>query len=132
MKLITRYSDYALAALCCIAKRKGKMMTVSELAEELSVPYPFLRKIFQILNRKRIVKSFRGQGGGFTLSVPTNRIRAGRIIEIFQGPIEFTNCVIRKDICPRRKRCVVRKKLLEMEKRFVSDFCNLTIASLIK
>ena len=56
MKLITRDTDYAIRALCFIARFKKKIVSVSELVKVLKIPRPFLRKILQTLNKKRILK----------------------------------------------------------------------------
>lgn len=86
MKLITRDTDYAVRALCFIAENKGKIVSVSELVKVLKIPRPFLRKLLQILHRKRILKSFKGRGGGFQLAIPAERIYLVDLIKFFRGP----------------------------------------------
>ncbi|MCX5702041.1 MAG: hypothetical protein NTW64_03570 [Candidatus Omnitrophica bacterium] len=44
MKLITRDTDYAIRALCYIAKNKNEIISVRELVTKLKIPRPFLRK----------------------------------------------------------------------------------------
>ena len=74
MKLITRNTDYALRALCYISKNKN-IVTVNELVKKLKVPRSFMRKILQRLNKRRILVSFKGQGGGFKLRALPEKIR---------------------------------------------------------
>lgn len=62
MKLITRDTDYALRAVCFIARDKERVTSASELVKNLSIPQPFLRKLLQILSRGRILRSHKGQG----------------------------------------------------------------------
>ncbi|MBM3255649.1 MAG: Rrf2 family transcriptional regulator, partial [Candidatus Omnitrophica bacterium] len=68
MKLITRDTDYALRALCFVARSKDGVVSVSELVDSLKIPKPFLRKSLQLLNKKGVLKSYKGLGGGFKLT----------------------------------------------------------------
>ena len=51
MKLITRDTDYAIRALCCIAGSGKKELSVRDLTDRLAMQRPFLRKILQKLNK---------------------------------------------------------------------------------
>ena len=64
MKLITKDTDYALKALCYIAKSSKEIISVKELVKCLDVPNPFLRKVLQVLNRHKLLRSYKGKGGG--------------------------------------------------------------------
>jgi len=130
MKLITRDTDYALRALCFIAKRKDKIVPVPELVAELKIPRPFLRKILQVLNKKRILKSYKGQGGGFLLAVPANRIFLVDLIGIFQGPFRLNECFLKKMACPDTKTCALRKKIDNIERGVITGLKSITLASL--
>ncbi|TRZ96224.1 Rrf2 family transcriptional regulator [bacterium] len=132
MKLITRDTDYAVRAICFMAKSKGKVVSVPVLVKELKVPYPFLRKILQQLNKKRILKSQKGSGGGFQLAVPAERISLVELIGIFQGPFKLNECILRKRLCPNVSRCSLSKKIKNMEKYIMHELQNITVASLLK
>lgn len=131
MKLITKDTDYAIAALVQLAKRNGATVPVSELAGELRISHAFLRKILYILGRNNIVNSCRGIGGGFSLAREPADIAVGDIVEILQGPVRLNDCVMGNDICERKESCVLRIKLEAMETRLVSELMALTIAALI-
>ncbi|MFA5350317.1 MAG: Rrf2 family transcriptional regulator [Candidatus Omnitrophota bacterium] len=130
MKLITRNTDYALRALCYISKHKT-VVTVDELVEKLGVPHSFMRKILQQLNKKEILSSFKGQGGGFKLKIPPARIYVIGIMRIFQGQIELSSCFLKKDVCPNKGKCALRKKLRLIEKNMFMQLKRITIASLV-
>jgi len=132
MKLITRSTDYALRAICFITKRKGKKVSVPELVGKLKIPRPFLRKILQALNKKGILKSYKGQGGGFLLTIPANRIFLVDLIEIFQGPLKLNECFLKRTICPNTDTCLLRKKINSIERRLVQEIKSITIASLLR
>ncbi len=132
MKLITRNTDYAIRALCFMAKNKGKMTPVSVLVKELKVPRPFLRKILQILERRGMLISARGIGGGFALAKGPEKISVLELVEIFQGPFELTECLLKKKRCPEIERCRLRKKICCIEKNFISELKAITMESILR
>jgi len=132
VKLITRDTDYAIRAICFLAKDNKKLFSVPLLVKELKVPYPFLRKILQQLNKKRILKSQKGSGGGFQLAVPAEKISLVELISIFQGPFKLNECILRKRLCPNVRKCPLNKKIKNMEKNIIQELRSITVASLLK
>ena len=130
MKLINRDTDYAIKALRYIASRENKIINASELVNELRIPRSFLRKILQILNRNRILKSYKGQGGGFRLVLKPNEIFLADLIRIFHGPFEFNNCLFLKNYCPDRNSCILKRKIESIEQRVVAELKSITLESL--
>lgn len=130
MKLITRNTDYALRALCYISKHKT-VVAVDELVSKLGVPRSFMRKILQQLNKKRILVSFKGQGGGFKLKLSAEKIYIIEIMHIFQGQVALNGCFLKKNVCPNKGKCVLGKKLRYIEDNVFKQLKEITIASLI-
>jgi len=131
MKLITRNTDYAVRALCYIARHEQGIISVSELERELEIPRPFLRKILQILNKNGLLRSYKGKGGGFTLALPPNRIFLVDLMEIFQGPVKLNECIFKKRVCPNKKTCPLKRKMDAIEEHVASELKSITIASLL-
>jgi len=132
VKLITRDTDYAIRALCCIATHEKEVMSVKELVKCISIPRPFLRKILQLLNKKGLVRSYKGKGGGFSLAVPPEKISVVDMINIFQGPIELNEHTFKKRPCPNVKRCKLKNKIDRLENFVITELLSVNIASLIK
>jgi Rrf2 family protein len=109
MKLITRNTDYAMRALCYIAKQKNESVDVNELVRELGIPRPFLRKILQTLSGEGLLLSYRGQGGGFSLARTPEKILLTDLIRIFQKTIRLNECIFKKKICPQRGTCMLNR-----------------------
>ena len=131
MKLVTRNTDYALQAICYIAKQ-GKVVTVPEMVRVLGVPRPFMRKILQQLSKKKILKSYKGQTGGFKLRLFPEKIFIIQIMRIFQGQVGLNGCFLKKDICPNRGKCVLRKKIRVIENNLLGQLRQINIASLVE
>ncbi len=130
MKLITRNTDYALRALCYISKSKD-IVSVDELVDKLGVPRQFMRKILQQLNKERILESYKGQRGGFKLKIPPTKIFIIEIMRIFQGQVGLNGCFLKKNICPDKSKCVLRKKIHAIEDDLFKRIKRINIASLI-
>ncbi len=131
MKLITRDTDYAVRALCFIAQSKEKIVPASMLVNKLRIPRPFLRQILQALNKKGILKSYKGLGGGFQLAISPNQIFLVDLIKIFQGPLKLNECIFKKKICPNKDICMLRAKINIIEKEVILELGSISIAALL-
>lgn len=132
MKLITRDTDYAIRALCYIAKHKDRIVSVNELVAKLKIPRPFLRKILQILNKEDLLNSHKGQGGGFKLNVAPSRIYLLDIMEVFQGPLVLSEHVFKSKVCPHIKKCKLKKKLDGIKHHAQQELKDITLESLLQ
>ena len=132
MKLITKDTDYATRALCFIAKQRGEVVSVKELVACLKVPQPFLRKILQVLNKRRLLKSYKGKGGGFVPACDLRRISVSDIMEIFQGPFDIIEHTFKGRMCPEAKRCCFKKRLDRIGSKVKSELGSISINSLMK
>jgi Rrf2 family protein len=132
VKLITRNTDYAVRALCCIAEQKQGVISADQLVKSLKMPRPFLRKILQTLNKEGLLNSSKGKGGGFTLIISPEKITLTDVMKIFQGPLKLNECKFRKSDCPYISDCFLKKKIDEIEKEVIAKLKAITITSIIK
>jgi len=131
MKLITRDTDYALRAICYIAKNSKRVISVNELVLNLKMPRPFLRKILQRLNKEGILRSSKGANGGFIINTPPGRIFLTDLISIFQGPLKLNECFFRKKICPNENKCNLKKIITGIESDVLKRLKKVSIRSLL-
>jgi Rrf2 family protein len=132
MKLISRNTDYAVRSICYIAKHADKVITADELVKSLKIPRPFLRKILQVLNRKGILESHKGAGGGFKLARKASNVYLLDLVEAFQGPFKLNECFFRRKICPGKSSCCLKKKIDSIEDMVHSQLKSITISSIMK
>ena len=132
MNLINRDTDYAVRAIIFLSKKNGILTSSLELEEELGIPRPFLRKILQSLQRHNILESVKGNKGGFAILKNPKKILLLNIVEIFQGKIDFAQCLFKKKVCPDIATCPLRKKIKGIEKLVSSQLNKVTIESLIR
>ena len=132
MKLITRDIGYAIRALCSFARGQKKLLSVKDLVRESKIPRPFLRKILQRLNKKGLLKSYKGKGGGFILACAPDKINLSDVIKAFQGPITLTEHTFKKQACPNMKSCTLKKKIDKIERLVIDELNSITVASLLR
>lgn len=132
MKLITRDTDYAIRALLFLARQRDRTVSVTELVGSLKIPRPFLRKIMQTMNKKGVLSSHKGNGGGFRLARPADQIFILDLVRIFQGSTTLNQCLFKKTLCPDRGGCPLKKKIESLEKYVFSELRKTTIAGLVE
>jgi len=93
MKL-TYKGDYALKAVLDLALHYGEeLVTSRDLAGRIDAPVKFFEQVLTELKRGGIVKSKRGNEGGYLLSKSPSLITVGDVVRIIDGPIEPIACV---------------------------------------
>lgn len=93
MKLTTR-SEYALLALIHLARHEGdEYVPVAVIAEAQGIPHRFLEQLLLVLKRGRLVKSHKGQRGGYKLERAPEKISLAEVIRLLDGALAPTESV---------------------------------------
>jgi len=85
--LIHAKSDYAIRALLVLADSAPELVKLDALVEQQAMPRAFLEVILGELRRAGMVRSRRGPDGGWTMSMPADRITIGEVIRVVDGPL---------------------------------------------
>ncbi|MEA1891979.1 MAG: Rrf2 family transcriptional regulator [Campylobacterota bacterium] len=101
--LITRASEYAILSLIVLSKADSPIDSET-LSKQLSIPKSFLAKILQSLAKHKILKSYKGVHGGFTLIKEPKEINMLDVMSAVEGkaPTVFDCSPSIKD-CPSEK-----------------------------
>ncbi len=123
---------YALLALAYLALNRDRLVKVEEIAEAQRIPKPFLSKIFHKLARERVLKSYKGPTGGFTLAVPPESITIMDVIIYLDEDYKLDYCALRPGRCEewQSSPCVVHHKWTELRERILEYLTTTTIAEL--
>jgi Rrf2 family transcriptional regulator, cysteine metabolism repressor len=132
MKVLTKNTDYAIRALLALAARKGSYVSARSIATEHDIPYQFLRGLLQEMIRHDLIVSKEGVQGGFMMKKDPDTISVTQLIEIFQGKVQMSECMFRKQICANRARCVLRHEIMRIEQVVQSEFEKVTIGKLFR
>ena len=105
---ISRRADYGVRVILDLAthSENGRSST-QEIATRQNIPSPFLAKIISQLSLAGLVATYRGAGGGVSLSRPSSEITLLNVIEALEGPIQLNRCMTEPDQCPRTEHCPV-------------------------
>jgi Rrf2 family protein len=80
--------DYALRAMAELASSEDDLPVKAELiANEQDIPLKFLLAILGELRRARLVRSQRGQSGGYVLARPAKEITLADVMRAVEGPL---------------------------------------------
>jgi Rrf2 family cysteine metabolism transcriptional repressor len=132
MKVLTKKTDYAIRALLMLAASKGSYVSAKTMSVEQDIPYQFLRGVLQEMIRHNLIVSKEGVQGGFMLEHDPDEIRITQLIEVFQGGVQVSECMFRKQICANRSRCVLRHEIMRIEQVVQSEFEKVTIGTLLR
>ena len=132
MKVLTKNTDYAIRALLALAAKKGSYVSAKSIATEHDIPYQFLRRLLQEMIRHGLIVSKEGVQGGFMMKKDPDTISITQLIEIFQGKVQVSECMFRKQICGNRARCVLRHEIMRIEQVVQSEFEKVTIGKLMR
>ncbi|MEI8186392.1 MAG: Rrf2 family transcriptional regulator [Chlorobiaceae bacterium] len=132
MKVLTKNTDYAIRALLALAAQKGSYISAKSIADGHDIPYQFLRRLLQEMIRHNLIVSKEGVRGGFMMQKNPDNITVTELIEIFQGKVQVSECMFRKQICGNRARCVLRHEIMRIEQVVQSEFEKVTIGQLLR
>ena len=107
MLSISREADYAVRLMVHMASSSDERFQAKTLAREECIPEGFLFKILQTLIRHRVVRSYRGTGGGYQLAVEPAKLNLYRLLEMVEGPVGLNLCVLSGFGCELQPRCAV-------------------------
>lgn len=77
-------SQYALRALCHLARQSGEAVLGRELAQAVEIPANYLSKVLLTLRNAGLVDTTRGSGGGYRLRIAANEIHLIDVVELFE------------------------------------------------
>ena len=87
--------------------------------------------ILQVLQKKGILSSFKGKGGGFQLAMPADQVYLTDSMEAFQGHVKLTECLFRKKVCPKIRTCPLKKKIDKIQKQVSEELRSVTLSEIL-
>jgi len=128
---LTRAGDYAVRVMIHLASAPwGAVIRRGEIQERQGVPPAHLAKIIQALGRAKLVRTFRGAGGGVSLAVRSEEVNLRQVIEAVEGPIHLNRCLGRPGACPRDVFCTAHPVWQRIQEVLMRELDAVTVASL--
>jgi len=105
---LTREGDYGIRSVLYLARQPYKKISfVAEISEEYKIPRSFLAKILQKLVKAKIVRSYRGVKGGFSLARQAKDISVLDVLEAIEGKLSMNICLADKRKCDFSRHCPI-------------------------
>jgi Rrf2 family iron-responsive transcriptional regulator len=133
MLKINRQTDYAVRVILALAQHgEGARLSSSEIQRKMVIPAAFMTRIVAQLARAGLVNTFPGREGGLVLPRPASQITLKDVVEVFEGPILFSECMQAKgeEDCPFRSDCPVRSKWGRVQVAMLREMAAITFESL--
>jgi Rrf2 family protein len=93
MKLTTK-SEYSILAMLYIARQpKDKYVKVDEIVAACDIPKKYLELLLMTLRQNRLIRTRRGNQGGYQLARPAEQITLADIIRLMDGALAPTEAV---------------------------------------
>lgn len=131
--MLSQRARYALKALLNIGRAGGKTRQVALISVEEQIPRKFLEAIMSDLRRAGLVRSVRGNMGGYQLARPADLITFAEVIRVTDGPLSMLPCVSRNfyqrcEDCRDETTCQMRALFAEVRDAVTSILDNRTLA----
>jgi Rrf2 family protein len=135
MKL-SSLEEYGLRCLVQLGHAGDKSLTIAEMSRLEGISAPNVAKIMRVLRRRGLVKSTRGQAGGYVLArkpadIPVSEVLAalgGRLYD--QGFCDKHKGVVH--LCTHLRDCSIRPVLRQVQEAVDQVLSALTLQSLLR
>lgn len=111
--------------------QKGEITSTAALAQEMGVSPLYLRQLALPLEKRGIIKSFRGAKGGYLIDVKPEELNIFEIIQAFDEDFSLLDCIKSSDACPKTPDCTSRHLWEEMSNELKHILQNMTLQELI-
>jgi Rrf2 family protein len=129
--IFSRSAEYAIRAFVHMASLQAtEYAMVRQIAAESNIPMPFLAKLLQDLARDGLLRSSKGPGGGFRLSVPPDQISMLKIVEAVDGAGRYDRCIGGNVDCNERAACGLHESWMPVRSRIVEYLQGTSVADL--
>lgn len=136
MLKISKLTDYGLLASVYLARNPGEVANAREIAEFYHLPLPAITKVLKALHTSGVLSSHRGAGGGYSFEGDADSVTLGRLIEVFEGPWDLTECETYDHdgnaACAIRVACPSRRFMFGINQAVKGAFEQVTLGDLIR
>lgn len=125
MKISTK-GRYALRIMIDIAANggEGTLVPLKAISERQEISIKYMEQIMSLLTRGGLVRSVRGNVGGYALARGPRQIRVGDILRAAEGDLAPVPCVEGDtNFCPRAGKCAALEFWQELDDR-INEFVD--------
>jgi Rrf2 family transcriptional regulator, iron-sulfur cluster assembly transcription factor len=129
MMCISTKGRYATRIMVFLALNPGRTLTKTEISEAEDISPGYMQQLMGPLVAAGLVRSYRGNSGGFSLARPAETITIGDVLRATEGQCSPAPCLDPAD-CPRSEKCSTRTFWLRVADALHDLFEGTTVADL--
>lgn len=132
--MLSNQSQYAIRGVLYLAIHASDLNKLGskEVGENIHVPVPFLAKIFQTLNKEKLITSSKGPKGGFYLSPDQLSGNLMSIIQCIDGYDTFSSCFLGLPKCSDENPCAIHHLTGPLRDQLFNELNKRSIQELAK
>ena len=128
---LSKKTDYAIILLTHLGEFNAPV-SAQKIAAHYKLPYPMVANILKILVSSGLIKSIRGQRGGYVLAKPAEKIILSEIIKVTDNPFTLVECVDDVALCKVQECCPTKLTLIALHRKIQRVIEETTLASIVK
>ncbi|HAQ28603.1 MAG TPA: Rrf2 family transcriptional regulator [Ruminococcaceae bacterium] len=105
--MISTKGRYALRVMIDIGRHQSAApVSVKDISSRQDISVKYLEQVVSILSKAGLIRSFRGNAGGYKLNVDPEKCTAGDILRVCEGSLSPVACLQdEKNYCERSSYC---------------------------
>lgn len=125
---LTSFTDLALRLLMHLARRRGDLCTIADVAREHGISEAHLMKVTPLLAQAGLVETLRGRGGGMRLARSAEAITIGEVVRLTESDFALVECFSGQTACKLDGRCALAGTLDDALAAFLAVLDGRTLA----
>ena len=113
-----------------IARNWERPVTCEAIAEDQALSKKYLDGILSILRGAGLLRSFKGQGGGYTLARPPWEMTARDVVLVLEEGLSIVPCMDDLGACENTERCPARQMWRSLSAAMSDTLGKVTLAEL--
>ncbi|HKI79172.1 MAG TPA: Rrf2 family transcriptional regulator [Ignavibacteriaceae bacterium] len=135
MLKLSKKTEYAFIAVKYMALKRGEnASTAREISHKFDISYEFIAKVLQKLSKEKLIESFQGVKGGYSLAKNPEEIALLDIILAVEPHYRITQCMKNDgtyDDCNRWDCCQIRDPLAKVQMQIDKLFQDTKISHIL-
>lgn len=132
MKISTK-GRYALRMLIELAEhQKDDYVSLKDISERQNISKKYLEQIVPMLNKSGILRTNRGNKGGYMLAKPANECTVGEVLRATEGSLAPVSCLeFEQNDCPHAESCATLYVWKGLQKAIDDYLDSVTVQDII-
>ncbi|MCP4700097.1 MAG: SUF system Fe-S cluster assembly regulator [Gammaproteobacteria bacterium] len=128
MLRVSKLGDYGTAVMAYLAMEPERARTAAEVADEVRLAVPTVRKLLKILTKADLLCSRQGVKGGYRLARAPREISVAQVIQAIDGKIALTECSDGSKNCVRAASCGFRAHWQKINQAVYAALAGVSLA----